>query len=46
MNSPLAFARIEAHYFVNKGFLESDGQLLTNASRSARHSGGDRTGAL
>ncbi len=23
----LAFARIEAHYFANKGFLESDGQL-------------------
>jgi len=29
----LAFARIEAHYFVNKGFFESDDQLLRNASR-------------
>jgi proline iminopeptidase len=29
----LAFARIEAHYFVNKGFLESDDQLLRNAAR-------------
>jgi len=24
----LAFARIEAHYFYNKGFMEEDGQLL------------------
>jgi pimeloyl-ACP methyl ester carboxylesterase len=29
----LAFARIEVHYFVNKGFFESDDQLLRNASR-------------
>ncbi len=29
----LAFARIEAHYFVNKGFLSSDGQLLRDAER-------------
>lgn len=29
----LAFARIEAHYFVNKGFFESDDQLLRNVSR-------------
>ena len=29
----LAFARIEAHYFVNKGFLGSDGQLLDDVSR-------------
>jgi proline iminopeptidase len=29
----LAFARIEAHYFINKGFLEPDDQLLRNASR-------------
>ena len=28
----LAFARIENHYFVNKGFME-EGQLLTNAGR-------------
>ncbi len=26
-----AFARIECHYFINRGFLESDGQLLVNA---------------
>src|SRR5271169_6688792 len=29
----LAFARIEAHYFFNKGFFETDDQLLRNASR-------------
>ena len=29
----LAFARIEAHYFFNKGFFETDDQLLCNASR-------------
>jgi proline iminopeptidase len=29
----LAFARIEAHYFFNKGFLETDDQLLANATR-------------
>jgi proline iminopeptidase len=29
----LAFARIEAHYFINKGFLETDDQLLRNVSR-------------
>jgi proline iminopeptidase len=29
----LAFARIEAHYFVNGGFLERDDQLLRNVSR-------------
>ncbi len=27
----LAYSRIEAHYFVNKGFLDSDDQLLRNA---------------
>ncbi len=27
----LAFARIECHYFVNRGFLERDDQLLANA---------------
>lgn len=31
----LAFARIECHYFVNRGFLERDDQLLHNASRLA-----------
>jgi len=29
----LAFARIEVHYFVNRGFLETDDQLLRNATR-------------
>lgn len=29
----LAFARIEAHYFVNRGFLESEDQLLRDVSR-------------
>ena len=29
----LAFARIEAHYFVHRGFLESDDQLLVNVGR-------------
>jgi proline iminopeptidase len=29
----LAFARIECHYFVNKGFFEREDQLLANASR-------------
>ncbi len=27
----LAYSRIEAHYFVNRGFLDSDDQLLRNA---------------
>jgi len=29
----LAFARIEAHYFVNRGFFESDDHLLLNVGR-------------
>ncbi|MCJ9428383.1 prolyl aminopeptidase [Kordiimonas sp. A6E486] len=29
----LAFARIEAHYFINKGFLESDDQILRDAKK-------------
>lgn len=29
----LAFARIEAHYFVNRGFLDSDDQLLRDVGR-------------
>ncbi|MGD0500232.1 MAG: prolyl aminopeptidase [Bryobacteraceae bacterium] len=29
----LAFARIEAHYFVHRGFFETDAQLLRDASR-------------
>ncbi len=32
----LAFAGIENHYFVHRGFLESDDQLLRNAPRLAR----------
>jgi proline iminopeptidase len=27
----IAFARIECHYFINRGFFESDGQLIANA---------------
>lgn len=29
----IAVARIECHYFVNKGFFDSDGQLLRNVDR-------------
>ncbi len=29
----LAFARIESHYFVNRGFFDVDGQLLLDAAR-------------
>ena len=29
----IAFARIECHYFQNRGFLERDDQLLTNAHK-------------
>ena len=29
----IAFASIECHYFINRGFLESDDQLLRNAHR-------------
>ncbi|MEO8584589.1 MAG: prolyl aminopeptidase [Acidobacteriota bacterium] len=29
----LAFARIEAHYFANRGFLKEDGQLLAEAGK-------------
>jgi proline iminopeptidase len=29
----LAFARIECHYFQNRGFMERDDQLLANAGR-------------
>lgn len=31
----LAFARIECHYFVNKGFLRADDQLISDAHRLA-----------
>ena len=30
-----AFARLENHYFVNAGFLETDGEILANMSRIA-----------
>lgn len=30
-----AFARLENHYFINAGFLESDGQILANMSKIA-----------
>jgi len=29
----LAFARIECHYFINRGFFDADDQLLRNANR-------------
>ncbi len=35
-NYAIAFARIECHYFVKRGFLEHDAQLLTNAARLRR----------
>ncbi len=31
----IAFARIECHYFQNRGFFEFDGQLIANADRLA-----------
>lgn len=31
----LAFARIECHYFINRGFFAHEGELLLNASRIA-----------
>jgi proline iminopeptidase len=30
-----AFARLENHYFTNRGFLEQDGQILRDAGRLA-----------
>jgi proline iminopeptidase len=32
----VAFARVECHYFINKGFMETDGQLLKNIGK-VRH---------
>jgi len=29
----VAFARVECHYFINKGFMETDGQLLKNVGK-------------
>jgi proline iminopeptidase len=34
-NYALAFARIECHYFINRGFMKTDGQLLRDAPRLA-----------
>jgi proline iminopeptidase len=34
-NYALAFARIECHYFVNRGFFECDGQLLRDVHKLA-----------
>ncbi len=31
-----AFARLENHYFINQGFLETDGQILRDAGRLAQ----------
>ena len=33
----LAFARIECHYFQNRGFFDRDDQLIANARRLKRH---------
>lgn len=29
----IAFSRVECHYFINKGFMETDGQLLKNVDK-------------
>ena len=42
----LAFARIECHYFVNRGFFRCDDQLLADAHRLARHPRRDRARPL
>lgn len=34
-NYAIAFARIECHYFVNRGFFERDGQLIADAGKLA-----------
>lgn len=41
-----AFARIEAHYFVNKGFFDTDDQLLRNAKEDQAYPLRDRAGPL
>ncbi len=41
-----AFARIECHYFVNRGFLARDGELLLEAHRLGGHSRPHRARAL
>ena len=42
----LAVARIECHYFVNRGFLRSESQLLDDVAAYPAHSGDDRAGTL
>ena len=42
----IAVARIECHYFVNRGFLESEDQLLRNVAKIRKHPGRDRAGSL
>ena len=41
-----AFARIECHYFVNKGFLRTDNQLHRGRRPDPQNSGGHRAGPL
>jgi len=38
-NYALAFARIECHYFINRGFFETDGELLSRAGQLANTPG-------
>ena len=42
----LAFARIECHYFVNRGFFDADDQLIADALPLKRHSRRDRAWPL
>ena len=42
----LAFARLENHYFFNRGFLESDDQILQNMGRHTGHFRNHRSGTL
>ena len=41
-----AFARIECHYFVNRGFLDADDQLLRDVLEDPPHPGDHRAGPL
>ena len=42
----LAFARIECHYFVNRGFFDRDGPVAGRRSQAPGHSGRDHSGPL
>ncbi len=42
----VAVARIECHYFVNKGFMRREDQLLRGVAEDPRHPRGDRPGPL